>query len=126
MGEALLKQALPGREVSSAGVGALVGFPADPLAVEVMAARGVDISDHRARQASLAVLSAAELVLTLDQGHSDWINKQYPQLRGRVHKMLRWRDNQDVADPFRRPVEAFEQALKDIEMGVDDWVRKLR
>ena len=126
MGEALLKQALPGREVSSAGVGALVGFPADPLAVEVMARRGVDISEHRARQASLAVLSAAELVLTLDQGHSDWINKQYPQLRGRVHKMLRWRDNQDVADPFRRPVEAFEQALKDIEMGVDDWVRKLR
>ncbi|WP_028008556.1 low molecular weight protein-tyrosine-phosphatase [Solimonas flava] len=127
IGEGLLRQRLQGRdiEILSAGTGALVGFPADPLAVEVAADHGLDISAHRAQQATLPLLSSMDLVLTLDQGHSDWINARYPQLRGRVHKLLKWRENADVADPYRQPKEAFEQAWADIDAGVDDWLKKL-
>ncbi|WP_020649214.1 low molecular weight protein-tyrosine-phosphatase [Solimonas variicoloris] len=127
IGEGLLRQRLNGRniEILSAGTGALVGFPADPLAVEVAADHGLDISAHRAQQATLPLLSSMDLVLTLDQGHSDWINARYPQLRGRVHKLLKWRENADVADPYRQPKQAFEQAWSDIDAGVDDWLRKL-
>ncbi|MGH8445799.1 MAG: low molecular weight protein-tyrosine-phosphatase [Solimonas sp.] len=114
IGEGLLKQRLKGRniEIASAGVGALVGFPADPLAIEVAADHGLDISAHRAQQATLPLLSAMDLVLTLDQGHSDWLNAKYPQLRGRVHKLMKWRENADVEDPYRQPKAAFEQAWK--------------
>ena len=35
--EALLKNALPGRHVHSAGIGAMVGWPADPHSVAVCA-----------------------------------------------------------------------------------------
>lgn len=126
MAAALLAAQLPGREIRSAGVGALIGYPADPLAVELMAEHGMDITEHRAQQASLSLLTPMDLILTLDQGHSDWLNHQYPQLRGRVHKLLRWRNNADVADPYRQPRAAFERAYREISAGVEDWLVKLR
>lgn len=127
MAEALLRARLGRRvrQVASAGTGALVGFPADPLAVEVAAEHGLDLSAHRARQVALPLLSSAELILTLDQSHSDWLNRHYPQLRGRVHKLLRWRGNADVQDPYQRPRAAFVQAFADIEAGVEDWLQRL-
>lgn len=127
MAEALLRARLGGRvqQVASAGTGALVGYPADPFAVEVAGEHGLDLSAHRAQQATQPLLSSMDLVLTLDQTHSDWLNRQYPQLRGRVHKLMKWRENVDVEDPYRRPREAFVQAFEDIEAGVEDWLRRL-
>lgn len=127
MAEALLRARLGGRvqQVASAGTGALIGYPADPFAAEVAAEHGLDLSAHRAQQATQPLLSSMDLVLTLDQTHSDWLNRQYPQLRGRVHKLMKWRENADVEDPYRRPREAFLQAFEDIEAGVEDWLRRL-
>ncbi len=127
LAEALLRHKLSARgtQVSSAGTGALVGYPADPLSVEVAADHGLDLSAHRAQQVSLSQLGAVDLVLTLDQTHSDWLNAKYPQMRGRVHKLMRWSENADVADPYRLPKAAFEAAWTDIERGVDDWLKKL-
>ncbi|HEY0916386.1 MAG TPA: low molecular weight protein-tyrosine-phosphatase [Solimonas sp.] len=126
IGEALLRQQLGGkRTVISAGIGALSGHGADPMACELMAERGIDISAHRAQQATQPLLSSMDLILTMDQTHNDWINRNYPQLRGRVHKLLKWRQNRDVEDPYRLPRSAFEKACADIEAGVGDWLHKL-
>lgn len=125
IGEALLRQRLPGRQVLSAGVDALVGHPADPLAQQVLLSRSIDISGHRAQQTTLPMLSSMDLILTMDQGHSDRINSMYPQLRGKVYKLLKWRDNRDVTDPYRKPLHAFEHAYEVISQGVEDWVARL-
>src|SRR5690554_1527663 len=70
-GEALLKGKLEGRgiEVSSAGLGALVGKPVDATAAEVMAAAGYHLPDHQARQLTPDMLRAADLVLAMEQKH---------------------------------------------------------
>ena len=126
MAEALFKAKLPpGTEVSSAGIAALVGAPADPLAVEVMRDHGYDISAHRGRQVVLAFLTNADLVLGLDQGHTAGLLRQYPVLRGRVHKLLQWRGNKDVADPYGQDKAAFQLAYEHIAWGVDDWVQRI-
>lgn len=111
--------------VTSAGVAAMVGWPADDLAIEVMREAGLDISDHRAQQVTLPMLNQHDLILTLDQTHSDWLNRTYPQFRGRVHKVLKWRDNRDVEDPYRQPKSAFEQSFEDIDLGLEDWLKRL-
>ena len=127
MAEALFRASLgAGYEVGSAGVAALIGAPADPLAVEVMREHGHDISAHRGRQVVLPMLARAELIVALDRTHSTGLQRQYPQLRGRVHKLLRWRGDADVEDPFRQPKAAFEHAYRDIELGVQDWVERMR
>ncbi|MGQ0701354.1 MAG: low molecular weight protein-tyrosine-phosphatase [Panacagrimonas sp.] len=125
--EGLLRARLQGteRRVLSAGTSALIGYPADPLAVEVAMEGGVDIGGHRAQQVTLPLLAAMDLVLTLDQSHSNWITRQYPQLRGRVHKLLKWQGDQDVPDPYRQPRSAFEEVHSQIRQGIDDWLPKL-
>jgi protein-tyrosine phosphatase len=127
MAEAMLRQRLGGasKTILSAGTGALIGHPADPLAQELMLEYGLDISAHRAQQATLPLLTAMDLILTLDQSHSEWVNRSYPQLRGRVHKLLKWQNDGDVADPFRRPKSAFQVAHADIQRGIEDWMRRI-
>src|SRR5271156_6032418 len=108
MAEALLQRQWPQRTVFSAGVAAMVGCRAEPYAIEVMLERGFDISAHRARQATPALLTSAQLILALDQSHYDVICRSHPALRGRVHKLGRWRGNIDVPDPYLEPKSAFE------------------
>lgn len=127
MGEALLRTRLEGqqRTVMSAGIGALIGHPADALACEIMLEKGIDISAHRAQQATLPLLSSMDLILAMDSTHADWMASKYPQLRGRIHKILKWQENADVADPYRLPRAAFEKAYADIERGVEEWLKRI-
>ena len=112
-------------KVASAGVAAMKGWPADPLAIAVMQEHEIDISGHVAQQVTAPLLSASDLILTLDQSHSDWMNRQFPQFRGRVHKILKWHDNRDVEDPYGHPKTAFKHAYKDIDLGIKDWLKRL-
>lgn len=124
--EALLKAKLPGKDIWSAGTGAMVGDGADPNSVKVAAANGLDLSGHRAQQLTLPMLQHADLVLTLDGSHSGWINSRYPQFRGKVHKLGKWRKDEDVPDPYRFPLEAFEAAYAQMDAHVGDWLAKLK
>ena len=124
--EGLLKAALPGKTVFSAGTMAMVGDGADPLSVEVSAANALDIASHRAQQLTLPMLQAADLVLTLDATHNDWINRRYPQFRGKVHKLGKWQENADVPDPYRRPKAMFDLVYAQMASQVEDWVKRVK
>ena len=103
MAEGLLRARIrhrPGFQVSSAGVGALVGHPADPLAVELMAARGIDITGHRARQVTQEMLAAVDLVLVMEKGHQDEVHRMSPQSRGKVHRIQTMRKNNCWSSPI--------------------------
>ena len=126
MAEALLRAAAPGLEVVSAGTGALQGHPADPTAIALMAEQGVDITPHRARQLTAQIGAGADLILALDRGHQHWVNQHFPHLRGRVQLLLAYREDQDVPDPYRQPRAAFENSLRCIQRGVQDWGERLQ
>ena len=127
IGEYMLREKTAGRglNISSAGIGAMVGWPADPPAVEIAKAHALDLGPHRARQVTVELLTASDLVLTMDQTHSNWINQRFPQFRGRVHKLLKWRENADVEDPYGGAASVFADCYRDIELGVADWLKKL-
>lgn len=124
--EGLLKARLGGKQIWSAGTMALIGNGADPYSVEVSAEHGVDIASHRAQQLTLPMLQHADLVLTLDGSHNAWINGRYPQFRGKVHKLGKWRKDEDVPDPYRQPREDFVSAYLLMEAQVGDWLSKLK
>ena len=127
MAEALLGDALTGPEeitVESAGLGALVGHPADKHAVELMKERGVDITAHRARQLHPDMVATADLILVMETAHKISIDTAEPTARGKIHRLCEWQDK-DIDDPYRQPKAAFADALKDIEDGVADWVERL-
>lgn len=124
MAEALLAHRLAGRGVSatveSAGIAALLGHPADPIAQELMRERGLDLSGHRARQLTPELVRAAELVLVMEAEQQKVIESMLPSARGRVHRIGRF-GGFDVPDPYRRERAAFEQSLSLIERGIDDF-----
>lgn len=105
--------------VESAGIMAVVGRPADPIAQALMAERGLDISGHRARQLTPELARAFELILVMEKEHVRRVEGIFPGARGRVHRIGRW-GNFDVPDPFRRERVVFEEALALILRGLDD------
>ncbi len=128
MAEALLAAHLqkthPDVKVSSAGLGALVGYPADPVSVALMQAREIDITGHRARQISQEIVFGSDLILTMSQEQSTQTEQQFPGVRGRVHRIGKW-EGYDILDPYKRPEAIFKQSLILIEQGIEEWYRKL-
>jgi low molecular weight protein-tyrosine phosphatase len=128
MAEALLKSALRGQDeftVESAGLGALVGYPASDHALELMQEMGEDISEHRARQIHPDMVKQADLVLVMEAGHKRAIDDADATARGKVYRLGEWQDK-DIDDPYRQPKAAFAEALQDIQEGVASWVERIR
>ena len=125
MGEALIAAALPQLEVASAGVGALVGQPADPIARQLMAERGLDIEAHRARQLTNLMCQQADLILVMDEEQRLQINQRYPLTRGKLFRLGEVA-RVDIPDPYRLGRPAFEQALRLIDAGASAWVERIR
>jgi protein-tyrosine phosphatase len=103
MAEALLRERLrarnPAAVVESAGIAALVGKPADPIAVALMSERGLDLSGHRARQLTPELARRFELVLVMEAGHQREVEAAVPALRGPVHRLGRFGEF-DVPYPY--------------------------
>lgn len=124
MAQGLLAHALPGMQVRSAGLGALVGSPADETAIRLMQERGIDISGHRATQINRAMCLESDVVLVMDPAQRARVEALYPQARGRVFR-LGEHTKRDIPDPYRQREQAFRSALSLIDEGAQEWLRRI-
>ncbi|AWT48290.1 protein tyrosine phosphatase [Psychrobacter sp. YP14] len=124
MAEALLKQRFPDKNIDSAGVGALVGHGADPAAIEIMQQQNIDITGHVAKQIDETLALKYELILTMSDGQTKWIEERFPFCRGKTFKLGHWRDK-DISDPYKHEMSAFITAYQDIISSIDEWQDKL-
>ncbi len=110
--------------LSSAGLMAEVGTPPVPEAIRLLQARGLDIRDHRARQATDELLRSHDLILVMEHWQREWIGARWPFLMGRVFLLGHW-GGYEIADPYGSPAPSFERALDGIERGIRDWLPHL-
>jgi len=122
LAEVLLAREFPEKTIWSAGIGALVGQPADPSSIALALEQGLDLSKHRAQQINALMCQRAELILVMEQGHRFEVERRYPLARGKVFRLAA----HDVADPYRQSRAAFEAAYADIARGVMDWAARIR
>ena len=122
---AMLERELPGRTVESAGLTALVGEPAEPLAIELAAMRGLDLRSHRARQVSGEMCHAADLILVMELRHKTALAQRYPLAWGKVFR-LGEAGEFDIADPYRQSRPVFEAVCADIARGAAAWAMRIR
>ena len=88
--------------VESAGTWATEGLPAWPAAERAMRERGLDISRHCARCVTAALLAQFDLVLTMEQGHKEALQVEFPALAPRVHLFAELLNGAwDVEDPLQ-------------------------
>ncbi|MBT2323194.1 low molecular weight phosphotyrosine protein phosphatase [Variovorax paradoxus] len=124
MAEGLMTTALPGALVSSAGLQALSGSRADPIACELMDERGISLEKHRARQLSLDMCQRADLILVMDREQRRTVQERYLFAAGKVFRLCEFTD-QDVPDPFRSGRGSFQRSLALIEGGAQQWVKRI-
>lgn len=108
--------------IDSAGTHAYhVGEPPDPRATRAAAARGIDLSDQRARRVERADFERFDYVLAMDRDNRDALLAMCPApQRQKVRLFLAHADEgteQDVPDPYYGGEHGFERVLDLVEEG---------
>ncbi|MFZ9051141.1 MAG: low molecular weight protein-tyrosine-phosphatase [Steroidobacteraceae bacterium] len=128
MAEALWREAAKGRRrplpVTSAGVDAEPGREADATCVELMAAKGIDISGHQAQRFNADRAWDCELILVMEPEHQRRIQQTAPELAGRVQLLGRWGAG-PIADPYRQAREQYEECVGQLEQAIAGWMKKI-
>lgn len=125
-GERMLARACPALRVGSAGLGALVGAPADSTTAEVAAKDfGLDLTGHVARAFTPELGHDHDLILAMDLHHRLDIARHWPQLSGRVMLYDHWTGAKGIDDPYRRPAEVHARVLADIARAAQAWAVRL-
>jgi protein-tyrosine-phosphatase len=112
--------------VSSAGTNAWDNVPATDEALLVGMERDIDLTGHRARKLTPAIVSEADLVFVMTPGHLE----QVKQLggRGKVHVIDEYASgtqNQGVADPYGGDLEAYRQTADTLERELEKLFDRL-
>ncbi len=125
---ALLRERLPGREISSAGLSARVREPVHPLAAKLAAEEELDVDGHRARQLTDRMLSEAELVLVMTSAQRRSMLDRAPLLGGRIMLFGRWLDagpggasGAEIPDPYRKDESVFRRVHRLMVRAADAW-----
>ncbi|RDK02778.1 low molecular weight protein-tyrosine-phosphatase [Paraburkholderia lacunae] len=124
MAAALLAKAMPQIRFFSAGTAAVIGAAADKTAVALLRETKVDISNHRSQQLSSWMLTAADLVIVMDEGQRNFVETLHPVCKGKVFRLCEFA-NADIPDPYRKGEAAFRHSLQMIQEGVAHWAKNL-
>ena len=114
-------------QVASAGTWAQDGLPAAPKVRELMSQLGINLNRHRSRGVTSGLLQAADLILTMEQGHKEALQSEFPEIAGRVYLLSEMAGaTHDVQDPIGGTTVDFQDAIREIyrliEQGFDKIV----
>lgn len=123
--ERLLKQALPHKTISSAGISALAGHAADDTATAVADQNGVSLEGHVARQLTRELCQQHDLILVMEQKHIEAVTRIAPEVRGKTMLYGHW-IKRDIPDPYRQSREAFEFTYDLLADATQAWAQRLK
>ncbi|WP_448679757.1 low molecular weight protein-tyrosine-phosphatase [Pseudomonas nicosulfuronedens] len=115
-----------GIRVSSAGLTAVVGHPLERHALATLLRHGQQPQEHQARQLTLQILQASDLVLVMERRQLQDVLQLSPVSRGKTFLLGKWQRDREIPDPYRQGTAAFEHAYTLIEEGADAWSRRLQ
>ncbi|WP_125717063.1 low molecular weight protein-tyrosine-phosphatase [Pseudoalteromonas rubra] len=111
--------------VSSAGLTAMKGKPADSMAQALASEQGIDMSQHQGRQLDSALVAQNSLILVMEHRHLDDLCSRYPEARGKTFLLGKWIGDKEVPDPYRQSREAFEHVYELIDSACSAWQQYL-
>lgn len=115
----------PGIVVESAGLGALVGNPIDPLAEAVLVEHGLSASGHVARQLTAGMVEAADLVLVMEASQRGAVAALSAPAAERTFLLGKWHGEVDIPDPYRQRLAVFRDVYWMIDKSVNSWCMHL-
>ena len=111
----------------SAGLEAIPGRPAHPLALAEAAAHGIDLADHAACRVDSAAVDAADVIFVMDVAQLRAIRSLFPTAYSRVFLLTALAPSLplDVADPIGGGPEVFRRCFVHITGALEPIARLL-
>lgn len=136
MAEGLLAHALAAQpaplkdlRVISAGVATRPGEPVSENSVIALRKVGIDISQHRSRTLSQAMLNDALLVLCMTESHRSLIQLQAAPVPAQLHLFREFLPPPavpEIADPYGGPLKVYEAARDEMVEAIPAIVNFLK
>ena len=123
--ERILRQLLPDKKIDSAGVKALVGYPADETALLTAQHYGVALDGHKGRQFTKQLGRQYDLILVMEKRHIESVTRMAPEVRGKTLLLGHWLQQKEIPDPYLQSQEAFNIVYQLIDRACQSWAIKL-
>ena len=115
-------------EVSSAGVGAIDGYPATEETVKTMKEYGIEMGVHRSRRLTREMAKEADLIFVMETFHKNAVLKQWPDMASKTFLLaeyaqtpMPWGKEIDIPDPIRMSSSFYQnvsRVIRDCVRGV--------
>ncbi|MCV2877685.1 low molecular weight phosphotyrosine protein phosphatase [Sedimentimonas flavescens] len=125
VGERLLAARLPSLNVTSAGINALAGHPADRDMADVAEAAGLLLAGHHGRQFLPEMGRMSDLILVMERGHKREIERLAPHLAGRTMLFDHWTGARGIEDPYRQAQEVHSRVFRELVAAAEAWAARL-
>jgi protein-tyrosine-phosphatase len=113
-------------EVSSAGTHAWDGSPASDGALLVGMERGLDLSNHRSRKLTKAIVEASDLILVMAPSHVEEVRELVPDAK--VYLLSAFTsggEGKAVQDPFGGDLTGYRDAADELERELSKLLERL-
>ena len=122
----LIARGLRDWKVESAGTWAHNGQAASRYSTEILAERGLDISDHSSRVITREMLEEASLVLCLAEGHAEALRAEFPDQAAKVFLLTEMiGQSYSVSDPYGGPRFAYVRMVNDVTQMIEDGLPRI-
>jgi protein-tyrosine phosphatase len=112
--------------VKSAGTWAYEGQKASDYSILLMAEQGLDINNHESQPVDKELMAEADLILTLEIGHSEALRAEFPDDAHRVHPLTEMAGElYSVQDPYGGSREDYERMVAEVTRLVEDGLTKI-
>lgn len=113
--------------VSSAGIDAWEGQTASPYAIEAIKERGLDLSSHRARRVSSALLEEADLILPMTKAQEERLCSLFPEFKDKIKSLGDWAgQGSDIKDPWGGLLNTYRSTAEEIAELLKSLALKLK
>jgi len=115
--------------VRSAGTWAQEKRGASQYSLELMAQRGLDISDHQAEMIDRRHMKEADLVLCMESGHAEALRVEFPWAADKIFLMSEMMGKKySISDPYGRSRDAYESMVVELvrltDAGLDEIISR--
>lgn len=112
--------------IASAGTWGFDGDPAAMNAQLAMSEKGIDISEHRSRQVTHEMMAEFNLILTMERGHKEALQIEFPALASRVYLLSEMVDSRfDIDDPMGGSLDDFMETANELEQLISDGFERI-
>jgi len=120
-----LKQYLPDKKISSAGISALVGHHADDTASRIAGKNGISLDGHVAQRITSRMCNEYDLILVMEKQHIKSVERISPEAKGKIMLFGRWDNEVEIHDPYRKNDEFFDSVFMMLNNSAEKWAKVL-